>query len=291
MANNSEFGNPGELDSVLRVREIDHRRFSKILPLVARAMALDKHLLICHLAYVKTRVFEAPAALLAMLVQQCVNIHNSRLSKEEAYRCVPDMTVLNHCFTMNDYVKFCVNGHILDGNGHKGISHGESVSLYHSMNRQMKERMEARLEKIKKVHPHTMKTVPTLKPLGKAEAEGFTGAEELQVLVEELFKLCPRGKFVSPMAMVVHMIRQGTESPLVNQETIAAGAAMAVVAMKRDSVRHASRRGSVEPDNLSRTSIERKSHQLPSGGLGELRAQRSPERTDAAMVMVHMPTV
>lgn len=214
----------------LREREIDHKQFGKILPILARSLSLDKQVILSHISWLKTKVFEAPAPLLALVLQQCANNNKGRQSKEEAYRGSPDVSILDLRFTLNDQVKLCINGHLVEekDSGHAGIPPGELQQLFFTMSRKLQEKVEARMELHKEAHPHYMGKVPTIKKLGKDEQDGFEGAEAFQVLMEELFKLCPTGKFVSPLAMVVHMIRQGTENPLMSEETMAANAALAI---------------------------------------------------------------
>ncbi|CAK0800388.1 unnamed protein product [Prorocentrum cordatum] len=186
----------------LREREIDHRQFGKIFPILARALGLDKQVILSHIAWLKTKIFEAPAPLLALVVQQCANHGRSRQKKEEAYRSSPDVSILDIRFTLNDQVKLCVNGHIVEDrdSGTAGIPATELQSLFFAMSRHLNEKVAARMDLRREADPHYMGKVPTMKKLGKDDQQdGFDGAEAFQVLMEELFKLCPAGKFVSPM--------------------------------------------------------------------------------------------
>jgi hypothetical protein len=203
----------------LREREIDHKQFSRIVPILARMMSLDRQIILSHISWLKTRVFEAPAPLLALLVQQCAN-HKSRQGKEEAYRAAPDVSILDVPFSLIDHVKLCINGQT-------GLLPSEMRYLFYTVSRQLHERLEARMEIRKEANPRYMGKVPTMKKPGDDEQDTFVGAEAFQVLIEELFKMCPAGKFVSPLTMLVYMIRQGTENPRASEETIAANEALA----------------------------------------------------------------
>jgi len=237
----------------LREKKIDHKNFQKILTLLSRAMALDVQHIVCHLAWLKTKVFEAPAPFLALVQQQCANNNKSRLLKEDAYRGVADMGVLDVRITLNDQVKLCINGHLTEEAGQKGsgIGPNELQALFTSMSKNLQEKLAARQEKRKEAHPYTTTKVPTVKAPTADEPQGFSGAEALQVLMEELYKLFPGGKFVSPLAMVTSMIRQGTEFPLVSEETMAANAkeAMAV----RREMSHGKHGGTFGPPKSSST--------------------------------------
>jgi hypothetical protein len=220
----------------LRERKIDHGQFDRILPILARALSLDKQIILSHILWLKTKVFEAPAPLLALVVQQCANNKNERQSKEEAYRGVPNVSILDLRFKLIEYVKLVVNGHLVEERDNPdswrqcqtGIPLCQLQQPFLTVSRHLQERVAARTELRKEAHPRYMGKVPTMKKLGRDEQDGFEGAEAFQVLMEELFKLCPAGKFVSPLAMIVHMIRQGTENPLLSEENIVAKAALAV---------------------------------------------------------------
>jgi hypothetical protein len=245
----------------LREREIDHKRFCRIIPILARALSLDRQVVLSHISWLKTKVFESPAPLLALFVQQCAN--KSRQRKEEAYRGVPDVSILDIPFSLIDQVKLCINSQV-------GILPGEMQHLFYTVSRHLHERLVARMDLRKEANPRCVDKVPTMRTAsygrtmsrqvsgqtmstqvsgqtmirqvsgqtmsrqvsgqttsGDEEQETFDGAEAFQVLIEELFKVCPAGKFVSPLAMLVYMIRQGTESPLASEETIAANTALA----------------------------------------------------------------
>jgi hypothetical protein len=203
----------------LREREFGYRQFCRIIPILARALSLDMQVLLSHISWLKTRVFEAPAPLLALFVQQCAN-HKSRQHKEEAYRGVPDVSILDVPFSLIDHVKLCRSGQI-------GLLPGDMQDTFYTVSRRLQERLAARMEIRKEANPRYMAKVPTIKKPGDDEQDTFVGAEAFQVLIEELFRVCPAGKFVSPLAMLVYMIRQGTENPVVSEETIAADTALA----------------------------------------------------------------
>jgi hypothetical protein len=203
----------------LRDREIGFKQFCRIIRSLARALSLDRQLLLSHISWLKTRVFEAPAPLLALFVQQCAN-DKSRQHEEEAYRGVPDVSILDAPFSLIDYVKLCRNGQI-------GLRPSEMQDTFYTVSRRLPERLAARMEIRKEANPRFMGMVPTIKKPEGVEQDTLVGAEAFQVLVEELFRACPAGRFVSPLAMLVHMIRRGTESPVVSEETTASDAALA----------------------------------------------------------------
>jgi hypothetical protein len=221
----------------LRDAKLDNKSFRKLIPMLAKAMLLDKQILVSHLAWVKTKIFEAPPSLLAQVMQQCANLNKNRLPIEEAYRSVPDFTVLNTTYTLNDHVKLGFNGKLVRDAHRRGIVPNEFQKLFLTLCKNMRSKLAARTEKRKELHPYTSSKNTDIPKSGKgAKDDGFTGAEAFEVLLEELYNLTPARKYASPLAMLVSMVREATEDPLVNEDTIAANAAVELERLKSRSL-------------------------------------------------------
>jgi len=179
---------------------INWSQFRRLIRLIAFLMSIDEVYIVTHMMWLRTRRFEMTDAMFKLYV------YCSQKTSQ--------VNVMNDPFTLNDFVRTCYLGDLIDGKEQKGLSYMLVNAVYYTTLSQMPELVCARWAQ--RSYLNQKDSGHRTKPIARTKqdvARGVLGKTEHCIMLEALFAAMPKSVgWRSPLHLVVGMLLRARET-------------------------------------------------------------------------------